>query len=416
MSKESKEKKLSTTAKLLIAVSVISLIAAIAGVWLIDYLNIGDKIPGFGEAVVLDPDIDLEDEEESTGKPKDPVPYKIESVAQELFVPWSIVFTSKNRMLVSERDGAIRIIKNGKLQKSPLATFPDVATSSEEGLMGLTKSPNYDNDKYLYACLAYNEGDKIIDKVIRFKDKGSSISTPEIILDDIPAARFHAGCRLKFGPDDKLYITTGDATDGKIAQDKNSLGGKILRLNKDGSIPDDNPFGSPVWTLGHRNPQGLAWQPTTGALFSTEHGPSGFDGPGGGDEINVIEKGKNYGWPTVSHDNNKPGLTPPIVQFTPAVAPGSAMFYDGNVFPQFQNQFFFGGLAGNGVYRVVLTDKDSQKVGLFQRLQKINVGRVREVTQGPDGYIYFTTSNQDGRGPLKVGDDHVYRIIPDTKE
>src|SRR3989344_4260455 len=203
------------------------------------------------------------------------VAYRVEEVARGLEVPWAIVFTSPSRMLVSERPGRIRIIENGTLAEKPLRTFPEVSTGGEEGLMSLALHPSYASNKYVYASYAYQSERGMWVKVIRFRDNGDSISNITTIIDAIPAAQFHAGCELAFGPDGKLYITTGDATEREIAQDKDSLGGKILRLNDDGSIPSDNPFGTAVWSYGHRNPQGISWN-SEGELYETEHGPSGF--------------------------------------------------------------------------------------------------------------------------------------------
>jgi glucose/arabinose dehydrogenase len=195
----------------------------------------------------------------------------------------------------------------------------------------------------------------------------------------------------------------------------NSLAGKILRVNDDGTIPPDNPFLNQkdarpeIWAVGVRNPQGLAWQPESGLLFETEHGPSGFDGPGGGDEVNIIEKGKNYGWPVIHHKETKEGLESPLLEYTPACAPASATFYNGSAVPEFKGNFFFGCLRGEAIIRVVL---DGRKVIAQEKLLENKLGRIREVTEGPDGYIYFSTSNRDGRGSPAQADDRIFRIVP----
>lgn len=340
-------------------------------------------------------------------------PYKLEMVADNLSVPWSIVFTSPERMLVTERSGKIRGVENGILVKEDLISFPEVSSKSEEGLMGLTLDPQYESNKYLYTSLAYSKNGSLIVKILRLIDEQEKIIVDKIILDDIPAATNHAGNRLKFGPDNKLYSTTGDATDRAIAQKKDSLGGKILRINVDGSIPTDNPFpNSYIYSWGHRNPQGIAWHPVTNELYQTEHGPSTFDGPPGGDEVNRIVKGGNYGWPIVSHQKSKEGLISPLVTYTPAVAPASAMIYSGKIFPQFTHNLFFGGLIGTGVYRVVLDPKNPDGLLSQEKLPDINVGRIRDVVEGPDGYIYFSTSNRDRRGKPNENDDKVYRLVP----
>jgi glucose/arabinose dehydrogenase len=338
--------------------------------------------------------------------------YKIEVFAQGLYVPWSIVFTDSSRMLVTERNGKLRVINNGVLRETPLFSFDEVSSEAEEGLMGLSFDPDYAANHFLYISYAYEKDGDLFVKVVRFKDNIESITQDKIIIDNIPSARFHAGCRLRFGPDGKLYITTGDATERDRAQELDRLEGKILRLNSDGTIPDDNPFpGSPVWTYGHRNLQGIDWYPGTNILFSTEHGPSGFDAPGGGDEVNIIYKGKNYGWPVVHHRDHKDGMEDPVLEFTPAIAPSSGMFYKSGVISEFKNNFFFGCLRGQGIMRVVVNENNPAEIVSFAKLEDVDFGRIRDIAEGPDGAIYFSTSNRDGRGSVREGDDKIYRIV-----
>lgn len=326
------------------------------------------------------------------------IEYEVVEIARDLYVPWDIEFTSSERMLVTERNGQIREIVNDKLSENILYKFSDVSSNAEEGLMGMALHPNYRNNKYIYVCYAYSTEGGIQDRIVRLTDKQSELIFDRIILDNIPAARFHAGCRIAFGPDGFLYITTGDATDKNIAQDKNSLGGKILKVDKNGQ-------GLEVFSLGHRNAQGIDWD-KNGNLYSSEHGPSGFDGPGGGDELNLIIKGGNYGWPIVSHDKSREGLISPLIQWTPAIAPGSLLVYKSDVLPQFTGDIFIGGLRGEGIYRVIL--KNGQ-IGKWEKIVE-GFGRIREVMEGPDGSIYFTTSNRDGRGSLNEGDDKIFKI------
>lgn len=339
--------------------------------------------------------------------------YRLQIVAEDLYVPWGIVFTSQDRMLVSERNGYIREVIDWELNPEPLYYFQDVFSRSEAGLMGIELHPNYSQNNLVYACLATQHQGQNINQVVTLIDNTTELVFGEVVINDIPTSRIHAGCRIRFGPDDKLYITTGDAGEKDLAQELDSLAGKILRLNQDGSIPEDNPFpNSPVYSLGHRNPQGLDWHPVTDYLYSTEHGPSIFDGPAGGDEFNRIMPGENYGWPLVSHDDNLPGLIPPIIQFTPAEAPASGMFYTGELFPEFRLNFFFGALRGEGIVRLILDPDDPDSLIEVQKLPDIDVGRIRDIVQGQDGIIYFTTSNRDGRGSLRDGDDKIYAITP----
>ena len=340
-----------------------------------------------------------------------PIPYKLEIYATNLTVPWSILFTSPTRILVPERPGEIREIISGKVTEQPLITFTEVSSIQEEGLMGLEKDPNYVTNHYLYASLSYPKNNGYVDKVIRLVDEQTSIRVDKILLDNIPAAQVHAGSRVKFGPDGKLYITTGDGTQKARAQDMDFLGGKILRMNSDGTIPSDNPFpNSYIYSLGHRNSQGIAWYPGSNSMYEVEHGPSGFDGAPGGDEINYIVPKGNYGWPLVSHTETKDGFMSPIQVYTPAIAPASAMIYSGKIFPQFRNQLFYGGLVGKGLFHAVINDQ-AHTITSQEKFPDINVGRIRDVEEGPDGYIYFSTSNKDGRGTPSEGDDKIYRLI-----
>jgi glucose/arabinose dehydrogenase len=341
-----------------------------------------------------------------------PTGWDVEVVAEGLEVPWSIVFTSPDRMLVSERKGAIRAIQDGILEPQPIYTFEDITSQDEAGLMGLALDPAYDANGLVYACYATRDGSTPVNRIVRLRDEGEALALDAILLDGIPSARFHAGCRIRFGPDGKLYLTSGDALDGPAAQDLGSLAGKILRMNPDGSVPEDNPFpGSLVYSYGHRNPQGLDWHPETGGLYATEHGPSGFDGAPGGDEINLITAGGNYGWPLVSHDRTLEGTLPPLIQFTPAEAPGSGMFYTAGRLPMFTGSYFFGALRGEGLVQVVFDAADPSRVLAVEKVVT-GVGRVRDVAQGPDGLLYFSTSNRDGRGRPQPGDDHIYRLVP----
>jgi glucose/arabinose dehydrogenase len=349
----------------------------------------------------------------ATPTPRTVVSWQLETVVGDLWVPWSLVFTDTGRMLVSERSGSIREVIGGELQAEPLYEFTDIASQDEAGLMGMVLDPDYVQNDYLYACYSTTgSSGGLADRVVRLLDSDAGLLLDAVIMEDIPAARYHAGCRLGFGPDGKLYITTGDALQPQSAQSLDSLAGKILRINPDGTIPEDNPFpGSPVYSYGHRNPQGLAWQPESGLLYATEHGPSGNDGPGGGDEINLVQVGANYGWPLVSHDGTLEGTQSPLRQFTPAVAPASAMFYASDVLPMFTGNLFFGALRGEGLVRVVISPSDPAVIETVEWVVS-DVGRVRDVVEGPDGYIYFTTSNRDGRGNARAGDDHIYRLVP----
>ena len=348
-------------------------------------------------------------------------PLKVETVAENLEIVWSIVFAPDGRIFFTERPGRVRVIENGKLRAAPFYTIPDIELSGESGLMGMTLHPNFAENHYVYLAYAYNDtANEHSVRVVRYRETSDTLVEPKTIIEAIPASKYHAGTRLKFGPDAKLYLTTGDATKQERAQNLASINGKTLRLNDDGTIPADNPFVNQkdarpeIWTYGHRNAQGLDFQPETGLMFQTEHGPSLIDGVSlfkrtGGDEVNIVERGKNYGWDKISHNMTKAGMETPIIQFSPAIAPASGMFYRGNLFPEFKNNFFFGALKGEMIVRLVM---DGRRIVSRDDLLKKQYGRIREVTEAPDGSIYFSTSNRDGRGNPTNVDDRILRIIP----
>ena len=343
------------------------------------------------------------------------VKFRVETIATGLEVPWAFAWLPNKDLLFTERPGRVRIIESGKLRAEPLFTVPDVEPTGESGLMDITLHPDVATNRLVYLAYSYNKEGKRV-KVVRYKLANNTFADAKVIVDDVPGAPNHSGMRCRFGPDRKLYVTTGDSTDWNLAQKMDSLAGKTLRLNDDGSIPEDNPFTKTagarpeIWTFGNRNAQGIAWQPGTGTLFETEHGPSFFEGRGsGGDEVNILEAGKNYGWPDIHHTDKREGMESPLLEYTPACAPGSAMFYDAAVFPAFKGNFFFGCLAGKRIIRVVL---DGRKVVSQENLLENAYGRIREMEQGPDGYIYFSTSNRDGRGAADKADDRIMRFVP----
>jgi len=340
--------------------------------------------------------------------------FRIEKVAGGLEVPWSIVWASDGRMIFTERPGRVRVIEKGTLNPKPLFVVPDVEESGESGLMSVALHPQFSSNHFIYLSYAYTTGGVKV-RVVRYREAPEGFVDRKVIIEDLPAAQFHAGCRIRFGPDGKLYVTTGDATQRALAQKLDSLAGKTLRLNDDGTVPQDNPFVGQqnarpeIWSLGHRNAQGMDWQPGSNLMFQTEHGPSGFDGPGGGDEVNIVERGKNYGWPTIHHTQTAAGLESPLLEYTPACAPASGAFYRGSVFPQFKGNFFFGCLRGERLIRVTM---DGRRVVNQEDLIK-NYGRIRDVSEGPDGYLYFSTSNRDGRGKPATDDDRILRLVPE---
>lgn len=339
--------------------------------------------------------------------------FRVETVASGLEVPWGFAFLPNGDMLVTERPGRVRLIAGGKLRAEPVYKVPDVEPTSESGLMDISLHPEFAKNGFVYIAYAYRDDGKRV-KVVRFKYSDGAFADSKVIIENIPGAPNHAGTRARFGPDGKLYVTTGDATDWEQAQKKDSLAGKTLRLNDDGSIPADNPFVSDksyrpeIWTIGHRNAQGLAWT-KDGTMFQNEHGPSGFEGKGGGaDEVNLVEKGKNYGWPEIYRDMKKDGMESPLVEYTPACAPGGLAVYYGDKFPAFNGNLFVTCLRGARIVRLVM---NGRAVASQENLLEGKFGRIREIAVGPDGNIYFSTSNRDGRGDAAKNDDKIMKIV-----
>ena len=320
----------------------------------------------------------------------------VEVIARDLQIPWAIAFLPGGDMLITERPGTLRRI--GKDKK--VYPIEGVRHVGEGGLLGMALHPRFSENHWIYFYLTTTGGNDLKNRVERYVLDNDKLLDKKIIIENIPGATYHDGGRIAFSPDGHLFITTGDSGQSNLAQNTRSLAGKILRINDDGSIPADNPFGNAVWSYGHRNPQGLAWD-NGGRLWATEHGRSGV--LSGLDELNIIEKGKNYGWPVIQGDEQKEGMESPVAQSgaDETWAPAGAAFWDGSI--------FFGGLRGEAIYEAKINGE--KKVSLMIHFHK-EFGRVREVTLGPDGYFYITTSNTDGRGTIRDGDDKILRIDP----
>jgi len=336
----------------------------------------------------------------------DGVRFRVEVVAKGLEIPWSLVFMPDGRLLVPERHGRVRVIDTARGTAEIALTIDDVSTDGEAGLLGLALDPAFTSNRLVYLYYtARSPGGGAANRVVRYRESGGRLGEPVVLLDDIPANTIHDGGRLRFGPDGLLYITTGDAANETLAQDVASYAGKILRLNADGTTPRGNPFGSPVYSYGHRNPQGLDWHPATGDLWASEHGATGND------EINVVESGANYGWPLIQGNQTLPGMRAPITFYNPAVAPSGASFYRGQRFPQFANNLFVATLRGTLLLRLRIDPSARRLIGQ-ERLLEGQFGRLRDVVTGPDGYLYFCTNNRDGRGDPTSDDDRIARLVP----
>ncbi|MBD3312642.1 PQQ-dependent sugar dehydrogenase [archaeon] len=310
-------------------------------------------------------------------------------IADNLKIPWSITFLPDSSALLTERQGSVRLLPGGE----ELLVIDEVHSVGEGGLLGVEAHPEFQFNNLVYFYYTYQEDGVTLNKVVRYVFKDDSFSNKTTIIDSIPGDVVHNGGRLRFGPDSKLYITAGDAGDSGLAQDVESLAGKILRLNDDGSIPADNPFNnSPVYSYGHRNPQGLAWD-DEGGLWATEHGRTGTD------ELNLIKPGLNYGWPVILGDFNQSGMESPVIHSgADTWAPSGMDYHDGSL--------FFTGLRGQTLYEYVISE------GLLRKHLTKEHGRLRTVVVGPDNYFYLLISNRDGRGVPSNNDDLVLRINP----
>ncbi len=334
----------------------------------------------------------------------------VDTLAKNLIVPWAFTFIDDKTLLFTERSGKVRLMRSDQLIEKPLLVVKDAATTKKMGLLGLCKHPDFNSNHFIYIAYDYTANDTGYLRVMRYELKADTLVNAFMIVDSIYANQNHTGCRLKFGPDKKLYITTGDADRPMFAQNLRFLNGKILRVNDDGSIPPDNPFvhndtaKKQIWTYGHRNPQGIDFAPVTNELYDSEHGPTG------GDEINFIEKGNNYGWPVIHHDETKEGMISPLFQYTPSIGPSEIVFYNADAFPKWKGKLLLASLKGEAITAITLADK---KIVAQEYVLQHDYGRIRALTVGPDGYVYFSTSQKDPpEGKPKEGYDMILRLRP----
>ena len=325
---------------------------------------------------------------------------EISVVAQKLDTPWEIVFLPGGDALVTERQGTVRYINSGGESASdPVTKITGVREVGEGGLLGMALHPNFSENGLIYFYYTYSgDANGTMNRVVRMTYKDRSLSNEEIIIDAIPGAQYHNGGRITFGPDGYLYVTTGDAQNSSLAQDKNSLAGKILRVTDTGKPAPGNPFGNRVFSYGHRNPQGLAWD-KQGQLWSTEHGRSGIQS--GFDEVNLIQNGGNYGWPEIQGDEEREGMITPVKNSGAATtwAPaGAAVFGD---------TLYFVGLRGSSLYEATI---QGNSLGDLNELFHNEYGRLRVAVLGSDNFLYIATSNNDGRGDPLEGDDKIIKI------
>jgi glucose/arabinose dehydrogenase len=331
----------------------------------------------------------------------------VQVIATGLRVPWALDTAPDGRVFFTERGGRIRVMQQGAVQPQPWATL-DVTqqAGSEWGLLGLVLDPNFAANHYVYVYYTAAGGGP--NRIVRMRDDGGAGTLDKVLLDGIPAGGNHNGGRIKFGPDGKLYATAGESGNTGLAQNLGSLGGKVLRINSDGSIAADNPFpGSPVWSFGHRNPEGLAWHPE-GGLYETEHGPSSGPPLCCHDEVNLIQPGSNYGWPAVygiAHDGR---FADPLLESGGGStwAPSGATFITSG---PLKGSLLFTGLQSRALHRIVF-GADGRSIAFQEQLLKGQYGRLRDVEPAPDGSFYVLTSNRDGRGSPADEDDRILRV------
>jgi aldose sugar dehydrogenase len=315
-------------------------------------------------------------------------------LVQGLNYAWEILWGPDNFIWMTERGGKISRVNPTTGSVKLVYTINEVVSNGEGGLLGMVLHPDFSTKPQVFVAYDYNKGDDYREKIVRFTYNGTTLINPVTIIDNIDAASNHDGCRLLITPDLKLFITTGDATDQSNPQNKMSVNGKILRLNLDGSIPADNPVaGNPYWTFGNRNPQGLVF--ANNIMYSSEHGPDTDD------ELNIIEKGRNYGWPNVRGFCNEPGekkfciannVKEPINAWTPTAAVCGLDYYNSNMIPQWKNSLLLVALKNARLYQMKL---DGNHTGITETNEyfRNDYGRMRDICISPAGKVYICTSN-----------------------
>jgi glucose/arabinose dehydrogenase len=321
-------------------------------------------------------------------------------LAEGLEHPWSIAVMPDGDLLVTERPGRLQRIDAGNGTHTRITGLPDIRARAESGLMGLALDPGFAQNGQIYLCYSMGSMLNPGNRLSRFTLRNNSVADELVLIDDLPGAMWHNGCRVEISPDGFLFASMGDATDADGAQDPASHAGKIFRLNLDGTIPADNPFSnSPVWSIGHRNPQGLAFRPGDGALWSTEHGPDTQD------ELNRIEKGANYGWPRckgIDPCGSLANYQPALAEFTRdgTIAISDLVFYTGAAFPEWEGDILFVALKTGRLYRIGL---EGDQVVDQQILIDDQYGRLRDIALAPDGSLYLATDN---------GEDQILHVMP----
>jgi glucose/arabinose dehydrogenase len=342
--------------------------------------------------------------------------FTVATVVGSLDTPWDLAWGPDGMIWFSERGGRISRLDPSSGRRTTAGTL-NVRESGEAGLMGIAFHPDFAREPWVYAMHTNGGIIRNSNRLVRMRWNGRTLADPETLMDGIPAGGIHDGSRIVVGPDRMLYVSTGDAGSANDAQDRRSLGGKILRLTLEGRPAPGNPFGDAVWSYGHRNPQGLVFHPTTGVLYETEHGP------GDNDEVNIVRRGANYGWPDVHGrcDDDvgqergfcrEHAIVEPIAIWTPTIAPTGADFYMSDRIPGWRGSLLFTSLRAGTLWRLTLS-ADGTRVTNMERLFVERFGRLRDVLVVPNGDVYLATSNRDGRGSPDRDDDRIIRIRGD---
>ena len=321
-------------------------------------------------------------------------------VKDNLFIPWEIVYGPDNHIWFTQKNGYICRLDPVTSKTDTLYHETNTLVSGEGGMLGLALDPNFPTQPYVYVAYNYSSGGTK-ERVVRYSYSGGVLQNPQTLIENIAGAGIHNGCRLLF-IDGKLYITTGDANNQSLPQNVNSVNGKVLRINPDGTVPSDNPIaGNPVWSWGHRNAQGIVY--ANNKLYATEHGPTNDD------EVNIIEKGRNYGWPNVHGfcdaseqqfctDSN---VVEPLKVWTPTIAVCGLDYYDHPMFPALQKSLLMTTLKDQKLYQLKL-NSTFDAIASTTAVSGVSVGRIRDICLSPDGKIYISTSNSNASGSNRI--------------
>jgi aldose sugar dehydrogenase len=340
----------------------------------------------------------------------DAATFRVAEVAGGLEHPWAVAFLPGGAMLVTERPGRLRLIEDGRLRDEPVAGVPEVHARRQGGLLDVAVDPEFERNRQIYLSYAHEQEDgETTTRVMRARFSPDGLSDQRVIFEAKPLvdSSMHFGSRLAFGNDGSLYVTMGERySQREKAQDLGTHLGKVLRINKDGSVPKDNPFVGregalpEIFTYGHRNPQGLVVDPRDGRVWENEHGAKG------GDEVNILKAGANYGWPEVAYGVNydgstigtgrteAPGVEPPLLYWDPSIAPAGMAFYLGDRFPGWRGDMLVGALKFQLVSRLDLDEQGHVVKG--ERFLEGELGRIRDVVAGPDGLVYLLTDEDPG--------------------